>query len=229
MLTDASSDTDNNEDYFNLHAYYGPASFDVRHVAVGTAIWMLPALRDQSKLVRAPFGGWRASAIVHLQSGFYQTVTGSTAILGTRLASYVGGPTLLPNPGPNGWYNKAAFAAAPTGSWGTAGAGDIEGPGLAIYNISVMKYFNLKSDGRVNMRFQADFINAFNHTNFQAPATTITSSDFGTISSRRTLRGTSSWGLSWRSDQPAPCGRGSEAGLSAIDDLWLKQAHDFLH
>jgi hypothetical protein len=46
-----------------------------------------------------------------------------------------------------------------------------------------MKYFNLKADGRVNMRLQADFINAFNHTNFQPPSTTITSSGFGTISS----------------------------------------------
>jgi hypothetical protein len=196
VLTDASSDTDNNEDYFNLHSYYGPASFDVRHVAVGTAIWMLPELRDQSKFIRTPFGGWRASAIVHLQSGFYQTVTGSTAILGTRLADYLGGPALLPNPGPNGWYNKAAFAAAPTGRWGTAGAGDIEGPGLAIYNISVMKYFNLKADGRTNIRLQADFINAFNHTNFQPPATTITSSDFGTISSAYPSRNIQ-LGLKW--------------------------------
>ena len=28
-----------------------------------------------------------------------------------------------------------------------------------------------------------DFVNAFNHTNFQAPAATITSSSFGTITS----------------------------------------------
>jgi hypothetical protein len=46
-----------------------------------------------------------------------------------------------------------------------------------------MKYFNINADGRIKMRLQADFINAFNQTNFQAPATTITSSGFGTISS----------------------------------------------
>jgi hypothetical protein len=181
ILTDASSDTQNDENYFNIHTYYGPATFDVRHAGVGTAIWMLPEMRNRSRLVREPLGGWRVSTIVHLQSGFYQTVSGSTAILGTRLADYAGGPTVLPNPGPNGWYNPAAFAAAPTGRWGTSASGNIEGPGLSTYNISAMKYFSLHADGRVNLRLQADFVNAFNHTNFQQPSTTITSSGFGTI------------------------------------------------
>ena len=106
------------------------------------------------------------------------------------MADYVGGPVLLSNPGPNGWFNPAAFAAAPQGRWGTTGAGNAQGPGMQIYNLSLQKIFSVRE--RMNLRFRADFINAFNHTNFQMPATTITSSNFGTISSAYPAR-ISSW------------------------------------
>jgi hypothetical protein len=188
-LSDSESDTENDLDYYNIHLLYGPAysgnagsSFDVRHAFVGTFIWYLPDLKGQNRLLKTPFGGWQLSGIVHLQTGFYFTVTGSTAILGTRVADYLGGSVLLPNPGANGWINPAAFAAAPQSRWGTAGPGGVEGPGMQIYNLSVTKFFPIAREGQINLRVRADFVNAFNNVNFQAPATTVTSSGFGTIS-----------------------------------------------
>jgi hypothetical protein len=188
-LSDASSDTENNFNYSNIHANYGPAyssnagsSIDVRHAFVSTVVWDLPALKNQNRFVRTPLGGWQLSAIVHLQSGFYYTVTGST-LIGTRMANYIGGPGVLPDAGPNGWFNPAAFTAASQGSFGTSGAGNVEGPGMKIYNLSVTKFFSLRQEGKINLRVRADFLNAFNNVNFQSPATTITSSGFGTISS----------------------------------------------
>ncbi len=188
-LADTSSDTDNNYNAYNIHAAYGPAyssnagaSMDVRHTFVGTVVWDLPGLRNYNRLIRAPLGGWQLSAIIHLQSGFYYTITGST-LIGTRSANYIGGPGLLPNPGANGWFNPAAFTAAAQGAFGTSGFGNVEGPGMQIYNLSVSKSFNLARDGRVNLRVGADFLNAFNNVNFESPASTITSSGFGTISS----------------------------------------------
>lgn len=188
-LSDASSDTENNYNYFNIHAMYGPAyssnsgaSIDVRHAFVGTFVWDLPRLASHSRLIRSPFGGWQLNGIIHLQSGFYYTITGST-LIGTRLADYNGGPAILPNPGPNGWFNAAAFAAAPQARWGTAGAGDVEGPGLQIYSLGIKRNFKITPDGRINLQARAEFLNAFNNVNFQSPATTITSSGFGTISS----------------------------------------------
>jgi hypothetical protein len=167
---------------------YGPAyssnagaSIDVRHTFVSTMVWDLPALRGRSRLLREPFGGWQLSSIIHLQSGFYYTVTGST-LIGTRVADYIGGPAVLPNAGANGWINPAAFAAAPQGRWGLAGAGDVEGPGMQIYDLSVTRFFDIRPDGKMTLRFRADFMNAFNNVNFQSPATTVTSSGFGTIS-----------------------------------------------
>ena len=189
-LSDASSDTENNFNYYNLKAVYGPAyssnagsSIDVRHALVGTLVWYLPDLNGHKAYLRVPVGAWQLSSIIHVQSGFYYTVTGSTALLGTRGADYIGGPALLPNPGANGWINPAAFAAAPQGRFGSAGAGDVEGPGMQIYNLSLSKFFKFGPDEKVAMRFRADFLNAFNCVNFQSPALTVTSSGFGTISS----------------------------------------------
>jgi hypothetical protein len=188
-LTDASSDTANDLNAFNLKTMYGPAnstssagSMDVRHAFVGTYVLDLPRLRKMNPILRTPIGGWQLSGIIRLQTGFYYTVTGNTSILGSRVADYLGGPTVLPNPGPNGWFNPAAFAAAPQGRWGTSGAGNIEGPGMQVFNLSLTKFFDITE--RIRIRFRADFVNAFNHTNFNGFASTsISSSSFGTISS----------------------------------------------
>jgi hypothetical protein len=182
-LGDASSDTSNNNNFYNLRQSYGPLTggLDVRHVFVGTFIWNLPELGTMKSYVRVPFGAWQISGIVHLQSGQYFTVTGNSPIVSGRAADYIGGPAVLPNAGPNGWINPAAFVAAPQGRWGTSGAGNVEGPGMQIYDLSLTKFFALREN--IRMRVRADFINAFNNVNFQGPATNVSSSNFGTISS----------------------------------------------
>jgi hypothetical protein len=182
-LGDASSDTTNNYDAFNVKAFYGPVSFDVRHVLVSTVILDLPLLRNHAQYLRQPFGAWQLSATIHYQTGFYYSVTGSSSIVSGRLADYVGGPAQLPNPGPNGWFNPAAYAVAPYTRWGTAGPGDVEGPGMQIYNLSLSKFFTLNESRHITLRVRGDFVNAFNCVNFEGPSTNISSSSFGTVSS----------------------------------------------
>ena len=181
-LGNASSDTTNNNDFYNLKQFYGPLTggLDVRHVFVGTVIWNMPALANQKPYVRGPLGSWQFSGVAHLQSGQYYTVTGNSSIVSGRLADYVGGPAVLPNAGPNGWFNPAAFAVAPQGRWGTAAPGDVEGPGLQYFNLSLTKFLSIREN--MKLRIRADFINAFNHANFQGPDTNISSTAFGTIS-----------------------------------------------
>ncbi len=191
-LTDASSDTENDANNFNIKTMYGPATFDVRHVIVGTAFWDLPTLRGHSAWMRQPLGGWILSTVVHLQSGFYFSpiAPGPKIVTTDRLASYLGGPTSLPNTSANatwttdasaGW-NKAAFVTEPYDAWGTAGPGSLEGPGMAIYNLSLAKTFTVSESRGITLRTRADFINAFNHTNFEAPDAKISDSGFGTVS-----------------------------------------------
>jgi hypothetical protein len=88
----------------------------------------------------------------------------------------------LPNPGANGWINPAAFASAPQSRFGTVGYGDVRGPGLQQYDLSVTRSFPLWKEGTL-LQFRTDFINAFNNVNFQAPDSKVSDAAFGTITS----------------------------------------------
>ena len=178
-LGDSSGEGDNLEDWQNRHFNYGPTTFDRRHIFTGTFVWQLPALRNQNAFVRNSAGGWQLSGVVRAQTGQYYTITGNTAT-GTRRANYIGGPVIVSNPGPSSWFNTAAFAAAPTGAFGNTGAGIIEGPGLQSYDLSLAKHFTFRE--RFDLKFQGDFFNAPNITNFSTLNVVRTNSNFGTLS-----------------------------------------------
>lgn len=178
-LGDSSGEGDNVEDWQNRHFNYGPTSFDRRHIFSATFVWQLPGLRQRNALIRGAIGGWQLSGVIRAQSGQYYSVTGNTAT-GTRRANYVGGTIALANPTPQRWFNTQAFAAAPTGSFGTSGTGIVEGPGLQSYDLSLAKHFAFSE--RIDLKFQGDFFNAFNIVNFSTLNLTSTNSNFGTIS-----------------------------------------------
>jgi hypothetical protein len=168
-LTDTSGNADGldvGESPFNRHFNYGPATFDRRHIFVATYDYRVPFLRTMKGVGGVFLSGWEVSGITRFQSGPYLTPTGSTAI-GTRRADYVGGPVLLPNPGPDGWINPAAFAPAPVGREGSAGVGIIQAPSLQTWDFSMRKEFTLTE--RFRLRFQMDMFNAFNRSNFRTP------------------------------------------------------------
>ena len=180
-LTDTSGNGDGvdvGEDPFNRHSNYGVASFDRRHIFVTTYDYHLPFFSKMDGISGVLLSGWEVSGITRYQSGAYFTVTGSTAI-GTRRADYVGGSVLLADPGPNGWTNPAAFAAAPATRRGNSGVGSVQGPNLITFDFSFRKQFSLTE--RFKLRFQADMFNAFNRTNFRAPSNVVTTAGFGTI------------------------------------------------
>ena len=182
-LTDTSGNGDNvdvGEDPFNRHSNYGLASFDRRHVFVTTYDYHLPFFSKLRGVGGGVLSGWEISGITRYQAGAPFTITGNTAI-GTRRADYVGGNVLLDNPGPNGWINPAAFAAAPPTRRGNSAVGIVTGPNLQTWDFSMRKQFTVTE--RFNIRVQADMFNAFNRANFRAPATVVTTAGFGTIGS----------------------------------------------
>lgn len=168
-LTDTSGNGDGldvGESPFNRHFNYGPATFDRRHIFVATYDYNIPFLRTMKGIGGVFLSGWEVSGITRFQTGPYLTPTASTAI-GTRRADYLGGSVLLPNKGPDGWINPAAFAPAPIGREGSAGVGIIQAPSLQTWDFSMRKQFRLTE--RFNLRFQADLFNAFNRANFRSP------------------------------------------------------------
>jgi hypothetical protein len=170
------------------HFNYGPASYDRRHIFVGTYTYRIPLLRDRRGFLGSAFGGWQLSGITRFQSGALITPTGSSVLPGTRRSSYLGGPVALPSDqrGPDHWFNTGAFANAPATALGNAGVGIIEGPGWENWDVSLRKNFRVREGW--NLGFTADAFNVLNHVNFDDPNVTTSSTSIGTISTSQPAR-----------------------------------------
>ena len=178
-LTDTSGNADNPEDPFNRKYSYGPSSFDRRHILVGTYTYSIPFMRDKKGVAAMALANWELSGITRFQTGGYFTATGNTSI-GTRRADFLGGDPSIDNPTNALWFDKTQFVTAPNTRRGTSGVGNIQGPGLKLFDLSLRKQFRLTE--RVSMRFQADFFNMFNIVNFRSLQTVVTNTtSFGTL------------------------------------------------
>ena len=167
---------------YDIRADWGPATYDVRNVAVGNVNYALPFGHGQRLL--AEWSGWRSTAvsgwavnsIITLQSGFPFT------------------PQLSYNPSNNGdtrnpvrpfvnpaftgnvieggvsqYFNPAAFIAPPpnSGFYGNLGRDTLTGPGLATWDFSAMKDTQLNE--RMKLEFRAELFNLLNRANFNTP------------------------------------------------------------
>lgn len=190
-LTDSSSITDTTSDNIaaltNRRYSYGPAPFDRKQVVVASYTYTAPFFRDQHGFIGHLAGGWELSGITRAQSGEPFTVRGANG-LGTVRADYLGGPINISNPTPDHWFNTGAFAVAPINRLGTAGVGQVHGPGLFTWDMSLRKALPLPKEGW-QLRLQADMFNILNHTNFRFDSissltpnsTTVTQSSYGTV------------------------------------------------
>jgi hypothetical protein len=182
--TNASGFGDNPEGVLEDRLFnYGPASYDRRHVVIGTGQYRVPFMRDRQDILGSIVGGWEFSAIMRIQTGQYLTATGNTSI-GGRRADYVDGQAIdlsRDQRGPAQWFNTSAFVSAPDTRRGNAAVGMIQGPGRYTWDMSMRKKFRVTSDVRLGV--QADLFNAFNWVNFNNPNTNVSAADFGRINS----------------------------------------------
>lgn len=167
---------------FDLRADRGLANFDVRNVAVISAVYALPFghgrqfLGDATGFVNAIAGGWTLNSIVTLQGGFPFTPqlsynpsnNGDTRnpVRPFVNPSFTGNVILGT---PNEWFNPAAFLAPPnnSGFYGNLGRDTLIGPGLATWDFSALKEVALRE--RLNLQFRAELFNLLNRANFNQP------------------------------------------------------------
>jgi hypothetical protein len=173
--------------------YYGPLTFDIRHIFVANYSYAFPFFRNQHGLANAALGGWEISGITRMQSGTPLLVSGNQTIgpagsgvtqFNRRANAVAGVPLYSGYTCPTGkicWFNPAAFAAAPANGVGNAPNGNITGPGYQGWDLSLRKNFKLPTEG-VKLQFRADAFNLFNHTNWANPGTNATGGGFGQIS-----------------------------------------------
>lgn len=167
---------------FDLHADWGPATYDARHLGVINAIYDLPIgngkryMSDVSGFTGKVVSGWAVTSIVTLQSGFpftpqlsYNPSNNGDTRNPVRpfLNPDFTGPVVLGKPAQ--WFNPNAFIAPPTliGFYGNVGRDEYTGPGLATWDFSVLK--NTSISERFNLQFRAEIFNLLNRANFNTP------------------------------------------------------------
>jgi hypothetical protein len=190
----------------NPSTNYGNSNFDITNAFKGYASYELPFGKGKSYLhgnavMDEVVGGWRVSGTMLTQSGNPFTVvnnsnfnskytgcaqggtaSGGDTNNGCNWYPNVVGSTGVSSPGPNGWFNTAAFVnAAPAGqfAFGNEPRNSLRGPRLTVFNLSFAKDFSFGE--RVRLQLRSDWVNVFNHPSLGIPGITLGGDNFGQI------------------------------------------------
>jgi hypothetical protein len=179
----------------------GNSDFDLTQVFNGNFIYTLPFGRGKTFGSTMPIwldeavGGWLISGVPTWQTGepYYANSTAYGAGYATLApAILVGSPAVAKSHVHKdaasgyvfGYANPTAADEAFTGPVGLqlGQRNELRGPHYSNVDLGVGKNFPIRGD-RYRFVFRADAFNAFNHPSFNAPNSTIVSSQFGVISS----------------------------------------------
>ncbi len=180
---------------------YGPAGFDIRHIATVSYSYNLPNVSQHwdNAFARVGLDGWEVSGISTFQTGVPAALGYSlnyaadlTGAAGTGVESRVVLTGPLTTQGSAGtWFNtnnvKAPLPGYSVDGIGNASKYSIYQPGLENWDVSLFKNFQLGSNEARRLQFRLETYNTFNHTQFTAVDTAAifdrnnnqTNSDFG--------------------------------------------------
>jgi hypothetical protein len=165
------------QDSANLGAEWGRSSFDVRHRLSVSFSYELPL-------------DFTISGIVQMQSGRPFTVallpevdnsnTGRSSLgFGGNDRPNISGNAAASDPGPNQWFNTAAFSVPAFGTFGNAGRNILDGPGYQNVNLALLKRVPLRGPASLQLRLEA--FNLLNRANFDLPDNFYGSPTFGQV------------------------------------------------
>ncbi|MBI4465631.1 MAG: hypothetical protein HY647_13080, partial [Acidobacteria bacterium] len=184
----------------------GRAAFDVEHNFTANFTADIPFGRSLTGAAAKLLGGWQAQGILTLQTGFPTAVLLGFDNARFRSNRNQGRPDLnagftaesavLGPPNKTGDISKPyldpkAFSLPEAGYLGNLGRNTFSGPGLAMFDFSLIKHTGITE--RVNLEFRTEFFNLFNRVNFGHPAQTVFDSSrrlvgsFATISDTQTV------------------------------------------
>jgi hypothetical protein len=157
----------------------GRSVFDQQHRFVTSVVYALPFGKGRPYLNQGfagkVVGGWDLNSILTLATGFPLTVVPgsdrSQTSTGYDRTNATGISPVLDNPSPGEWFNVAAFALQPLGTYGNAGRNVAQGPGIFDWDFSTLKNFYFTEKRYLQFRFEV--FNFLNHPNFGDPNLTL--------------------------------------------------------
>jgi len=174
----------------------GLSGNDVRHRFAWSSVYEIPVGGGRkflnSGVPSMILGGWNLGLIVTLQQGnpmalTTQTNTTNAFTPGPQRVNVLRDPTLPESQRTlERWFDTEAVEAPAPYTFGNAGRSLLTGPGLANFDLSLLKNHRWGEGFNVQFRFEA--FNVLNHTNFNEPGRALGSATFGVISSAQAAR-----------------------------------------
>jgi hypothetical protein len=178
---------------YNFSLSRGPTNADRTHVFTNSFVWDLPGNRVSQPFVKAIARDWKLSGILTLMTGRFFGINSTGNVLagvaGGRVSLVGAGSPILDTGRPKGqkvkeYFDVTRFQNPGADSVGTLGRNALEGPGFENLDLSIVRTFPLHMLGeRFNTQFRFEAFNTLNRTNLGLPNTSITSSNFGKITS----------------------------------------------
>jgi hypothetical protein len=158
-------------------------------------LWELPLGKGYRFLNSVPSSvnrvvtGWQMNGILVLQDGFPLVITNSSNVVGFGAGSRpdnAGQSGRLPSSErtPSKWFNTSDFSLPPAFTFGTEGptSSDLRGQGVNSWNVSLGKRTPIREN--IDLVFQAEFDDFFNHPLWASPGTTVNTTTFGVVGSK---------------------------------------------
>jgi hypothetical protein len=166
-------------DFGELDYNRGLSDFHATHNLTVNHTWDLPLGSTRKGAAGLALAGWQVGGILTVQSGhpltpFVQNNRSRTLwspsinpATGFDRPSVLPDRTNLTTGDPNGYFDASAFLLPAAGTLGTIGRNSLIGPGLATFDLALVKRFRIREGIAAQLR--TEFFNLFNRPNFAAP------------------------------------------------------------
>jgi hypothetical protein len=155
----------------------GPTNLDIPLITSFNTAYSLPFGNGKAFLNQgaagAIFGGFQINSIVTARSGIVINPADSVnsdranAGGGNQRVNFVSDPNKGATHSAASYFNPAAFAEAPVGTYGTSGLNALRGPGFWDVDFSLFRDIPLRERAKIQLRVET--FNLFNHPNLGNP------------------------------------------------------------
>ena len=185
----------NYQNPLNRNAEKADCNFDRRYIFNTSMVAASPGV--MTGFVKKATEGWQVAPLISLYSGQPLNITTGSDVsltgVGADRPNVVAGVNTMTRT-LAAWFDPAAFAGGCTtaayvgnpscvtlGTFGNLGRDAVHGPGTIQFDMSLTRRFQISE--RYKMEFRSDFFNLMNHANWGNPATALSSTTFGQITS----------------------------------------------
>jgi len=160
----------------------GSCTFDHRHNFNTSLVATSPGFGNE--FTRRLTRNWQLAPIVSLISGAPLNITDGGMDQSKTAQGQDRPNQVLLDPYPahrtvSEWFNPAAFALQPVGTFGNLGRDALTGPGIVQFDLALSRTFQLRE--QIGLDVRAEAFNVMNHGNWNPPPVTINSGQFGQI------------------------------------------------